>query len=169
MKEKKDSDGRLVEWNVGDPNEDVVDIEIIVFEDDEKTPRRYEEQFDWNEKWTEAQNENQKNRPKEYNDFIKKWSNLEEKRKVPIWYKFDPVNTQFNSQAHIGSMKNVKEWKVMYDFLKKEKWLERDAKQTEDKKNEYTEKSQFVVDCRNLLGIGGEAVVIRMDVSKKVG
>merc|ERR1711976_279853 len=38
-KMKEDSHGELVEWNVGEPNENVTDIEIIVFEDDMKTPR----------------------------------------------------------------------------------------------------------------------------------
>ena len=164
---KEDSHGELVEWNVGEPNENVTDIEIIVFEDDMKTPRRYEKQFGWKEEWTEAKNKNLKIQTKEYKDFIKKWPNLEAKRKVPIWYKFDPVNAKFDSQAH-NSMKSVKEWEVMYNFLKGEKWLERDAKQTEDNRNQYTEKSQFVVDCRQLLGIGGEAVVIRKDVAEKV-
>ena len=34
--------------------------------------------------------------------------------------------------------------------------------------NPYEEKSFFVVDCSQLLGIGGEAVVIRKDVAEKV-
>ena len=164
---KKDS-GKLVQWNVGDPNDAVVDIEIIVFEDDEmETPRRYEKQFHWNDDWTKAQNK-PSDRPQKYKDFITKWQSSVAKRKVPIWYQFDPEKTD-NSEAHKGSMESITEWKVMYDFLKKEKWLERDAEQTEDKKNKYTEKSQFVVDCSQLLGIGGEAVVIRKSVAEKVG
>ena len=166
---KENPDGTLVEWNVGEPNENVDDIEIIVFDDEDmKKPRKYENQYRWEEEWTKAQYKTSEDRPQKYKNFIEKWRSSVAKRQVPIWYNFDPVNTESNSQAHIGSMKKIEEWKVMYDFLKKEKWLERDAEQTGDKRNKYTEKSQFVVDCEQLLGIGGEAVVIRKKVTEKV-
>ena len=181
----KNGEDTLVEWNVGD-KEDVADIEIAVFEEililedgtTKETPRRYEKQFEWNDEWTSYKfDPNQRPEPKDeqkldswknYKKFINEWNSLVAKRKVPIWYQFDPEKTD-NSEAHKGSMESITEWKVMYDFLKKEKWLERDAEQTEDKKNKYTEKSQFVVDCSQLLGIGGEAVVIRKSVAEKVG
>ena len=181
------------EWNVGDGEVDDIQIEVldeIVLEDGTigLTPRKYEEEYGWNDEWKEYkfyQNPDKKpeDKPedpeqtkkqeswKKYQDFIKNWKSLVDKRKVPIWYKFNPVADDgefgLNDNDH-NSLKSVDEWKVMYDFLKDQKWNERDAEQTEDKKNKYTEKSQFVVDCTQLLGIGGEAVVIRKDVKEKV-
>ena len=172
------------EWNVGDGEVDDIQIEVldeIVREDGTigLTPRKYENHYGWKDEWKEYKfYQNPNNIPedkqeswKNYQDFIKNWKSLVDKRKVPIWYKFNPVadDGEFGlmSSAH-NSLKRVDEWKVMYEFLKGEKWLERDAEQTKDKKNKYTEKSQFVVDCKQLLGIGGEAVVIRKDVKEKV-
>ena len=175
------------EWNVGDGEVDDIKIEVfdeIVLEDGstEEIPRQYEKLHDWKDEWKEYEfykNPNQKPDGEDlkkqeswnkYQDFIKNWKSLVDKRKVPIWYKFDPEDISGDFCGHLAhnSLKRVNEWNVMYEFLKGEKWLERDAEQTEDKKNKYTEKSQFVVDCTQLLGIGGEAVVIRKDVKEKV-
>ena len=174
------------ELNVGDGDVDDIKIEVfdeIVLKDGTKkqTPRRYEKQYGWKDDWEVNKfYENQDFPPKDagkkeswekYKQFISDWKSLVAKKKVPIWYKFDPTDPDedfgLKSRAH-NSLKGVDEWKGMYDFLKKQKWIERDAEQTEDNKNKYTEKSQFVVDCSQLLGIGGEAVVIRKDVREKV-
>ena len=180
-------------WIVGDGEVDDIQIEVydeIVLKDGttEERPRQYEKLHGWKDEWkvykfyqnSDKKPEDKPEDPeqtkkqeswKKYQDFIKDWKSLVAKRKVPIWYKFDPVaeDGEFGlmSYAH-NSLKSVDEWKVMYDFLKDQKWNERDAEQTEDNKNKYTEKSQFVVDCTQLLGIGGEAVVIRKDVKEKV-
>ena len=175
-------------WNVGDGVDEVDDIQIEVFDEidledgtTEERPRQYEKLYGWKDEWkTNEFYKNQKPDSEDtekleswnkFQEFVKDWNSLVAKRKVPIWYKFDPVDPDgefgLMSSAH-NSLKSVDEWKIMYDFLKDQKWNERDAEQTEDKKNKYTEKSQFVVDCTQLLGIGGEAVVIRKDVKEKV-
>ena len=172
-------------WKVGDG--DVDDIRIYVFdkttdEDDtmDKTTekeRRYETQFGWKDEWKEYEfYKNPDDEPKDdikkeswkkYKEFVNKWERLVAQRKVPIWYKFNPTDPDgdfgLKSRGH-NSLKSVDEWKGMYDFLKKQKWIERDAELTEHHKNKYTETSEFVVDCSRLLGVGGEAVVIRKDV-----
>ena len=175
-------------WNVGDGVDEVDDIQIEVFDEidledgtTEERPRQYEKLYGWKDEWkTNEFYKNQKPDSEDtekleswnkFQEFVKDWNSLVAKRKVPIWYKFNPEETDgefgLMSSAH-NSLKSVDEWKTMYEFLKKQKWNERDAEQTEDKKNKYTEKSQFVVDCTQLLGIGGEAVVIRKDVKEKV-
>ena len=175
-------------WNVGDGVDEVDDIQIEVFDEidledgtTEERPRQYEKLNGWKDEWkTYEFYKNQKPNPEDtkkleswnkFQEFVKDWNSLVAKRKVPIWYKFNPEETDgefgLMSSAH-NSLKSVDEWKIMYDFLKDQKWNERDAEQTEDNKNKYTEKSQFVVDCTQLLGIGGEAVVIRKDVKEKV-
>ena len=174
------------EWNVGDGDVDDIKIEVfdeIVLEDGTKKekPRRYEKQYGWKDEWEVNKfYKNQDFPPKDagkkeswekYKQFISDWKSLVAKKKVPIWYKFDPEEQDgtfgLQSEAH-NSLGSVDDWKKMYDFLKQQKWNERDSEQTEDNKNKYTEKSQFVVDCSQLLGIGGEAVVIRKDVRDKV-
>ena len=171
-------------WKPGDV---VADIKIAVLKDDMKTERRYEVDFGWNDDWTKKyefhKNSNQKPPEEEaeklvaweeYREFVKKWRNLESKMKVPKWYKFDPEdsNGDFYGDAH-NSLKGMDE--IMFNFLKDKQWQERvDAKEkteenkTEENKNKYVERSYFVVDCSQLLGIGGEAVVIRKDVADKV-
>ena len=89
--------------------------------------------------------------------------------KIPSWYKFNPEDTNgifYGDDAH-NSLKKMDE--TMFNFLKEKQWQEKiDAEETENKQNKYTEKSYFVVDCRQLLGIGGEAIVIRKCASEKV-
>ena len=64
----------------------------------------------------------------------------------------------------------MKEWdNTMFNFLKEQKWNQRKDEKDEKGRNQYEEKSYFVVDCSQLLGIGGEAVVIRKSVQEKVG
>ena len=174
-------------WNVGDGEVDDIQIEVfdeIVLEDGttEERPRQYEKLYGWKDEWKTYEfykrNPNQKpddaNQLESWNkfrEFVDDWNSLVAKRRVPIWYKFNPEDEDgefgLMSDSH-NSLKSVDEWSTMYEFLKKQKWNERDAEQTKDNKNKYTEKSQFVVDCTQLLGIGGEAVVIRKDVKEKV-
>ena len=157
---------------------DIDDIEIVVFEDAEMTKRRrYEIDFKWEDDWqnkyefhqnTHKPSEKDKEKHdswKRYQKFCEDWSKLEAKAKIPKWYKFNPTEP-FSFQHGHNSLKAMDP--TMFNFLKSKKWKIRDAEQTEDRKNKYTEKSEFVVDCGQLLGIGGEAVVIRKAVAEKV-
>ena len=155
----------------------------MVLKDDGETERRYEDDFGWKKEWTDsyefhkspnqepdsAADSEKHTSWKNYREFVDKWSSLGSKMKIPKWYKFDPEETSgdfYGDDAH-NSLKKMNE--TMFNFLKEKEWQERiDAKETEDKKNKYIEKSYFVVDCSQLLGIGGEAVVIRKDVAEKV-
>ena len=56
----------------------------------------------------------------------------------------------------------------MYEFLKEQKWMER-IPCVDCYGNQYEEKSEFVVNCSNLLGIGGEGMVIRKSIAERVG
>ena len=106
---------------------------------------------------------------KNYREFVEKWSKSESKMKIPSWYKFNPEDTNgiFHGDDAHNSLKKMDE--TMFNFLKEKQWQEKiDAEETENKQNKYTEKSYFVVDCRQLLGIGGEAIVIRKCASEKV-
>ena len=145
--------------------------------------RRYEIEHGWEDEWKDKykfhlnpeepskkdQEEDKKKYDswKRFNDFVKKWPKLEENAKVPKWYKFDPTaeDGEFYAADH-NSLKKMDT--TMFKFLKSKKWEVRDSEQTDDKKNKYVEKSEFVVDCDQLLGIGGEAVVIRKNVADKV-
>ena len=170
--------------DVWKPADVVDDIRIVVLKDDGETERRYEDDFGWNKKWTDAPYEFHKNPNKEpnsaadsekhtswknYREFVDKWSSLGSKMKIPRWYKFNPEETSgdfYGDDAH-NSLKKMNE--TMFNFLREKEWQERiDAEDTEEKKNKYREISYFVVDCSQLLGIGGEAVVIRKDVAEKV-
>ena len=165
-------------WKPGQPLTDIDDIEIVVFEDAEMTKRRrYEVDFKWEDDWKNKykfhQNPDEPSKEEEekynswdrYQKFCKEWSKLEGKAKIPKWYKFDPMDP-FSFQSGHNSLKAMDS--TMFNFLKNKEWKIRDAEQTEDKKNKYTEKAEFVVDCGQLLGIGGEAVVIRKAVAEKV-
>ena len=161
---------------------DVHDIEIIVYKDDDmKEMRKYEEEHGWNEKWVtegiyqienndvpamkEEDNERY-NMYKDFQAFVKKWAYLQKKKKVPGWYHFDPKCPNNCSPEH----NRLKAWDAsMFDFLKEQKWNERMTEKDAQGRNQYEEKSWFVVDCTQLLGIGGEGVVIRKAVSEKVG
>ena len=55
----------------------------------------------------------------------------------------------------------------MFYFLKDQKWMERENEKDEQGRYLYEEKSSFVINCEDLLGIGGEGIVIRKSVSEK--
>ena len=141
---------------------EVDDIEIIVYSDDDmQSERKYEEEHGWKKEWVTAANRNE-----DYNIFVAKWNDLKNKMKVPGWYHFNPEDPE-NPPEHHNKMK---EWdETMFKFLKDQKWKERMAEKDKEGRNQYEEKSSFVVNCSQLLGIGGEAVVIRKAVSEKVG
>ena len=74
----------------------------------------------------------------------------------PKWLDYDPSDDRYES---------LKEWdqdKKLYEFLKK-----KDFSKCQQPENS-SEKDCFEIDCSQLLGIGGEAVVIRLDKTKKV-
>ena len=91
--------------------ENIDDIEIIVYFDDEmKFERRYD-----------------------FEDDIPPW-----------WCPKDP-----------GHKKIRKCFPEMFDYLKDQKWIEKNAHESNE------EKSEFVIDVSQLLGIGGEGIVVR--------
>ena len=156
---------------------EVDDIEIIVYEDDDmKIERKYEVEHGWKDKWaTEGiykskqpsiEEEERYNMYKEFQAFDKKWTELKNKMKVPGWYLFEPKCPNTRPAGH----NRMKDWDpVMFKFLKEQKWKERMTEKDKEGRNQYEEKSSFVVNCKQLLGIGGEAVVIKKAVSEKVG
>ena len=144
-------------------DEKEIDIRITVYEDNEmKKERLYEKEHGWKEEW----NDRSLLEPTQKKEFEKKWADLKQKNKVPGWYHFDPKNPGQRPEGH-NMMKN---WDpTMFKFLKEKKWNERLSETDQQERNQYKEKSEFVVDCTQLLGIGGEAVVIRKSVKEKVG
>ena len=103
---------------------------------------------------------------RDFLDFKKKWADAQKKIKVPSWYLFNPDSpNQYHDNHNM-----MKAWdETMFHFLSDQKWNERKAEKDEQGRNQYEEKGMFVVDCSQLLGIGGEAVVIRKSVAEKVG
>ena len=155
-------------------NDQVDDIQIVVYDDNEmRCERRYEVEHGWNHFWSEkaiylSTNEKMEKFVEEHAEdyvaecekflaFEKKWSRLRKKRIVPGWYNFDPRNPEeINHNL-------MKEWNPsMFNFLKEQKWKEFDEI---DNKNGYRyiheEESNLIIDCSQLLGIGGEAIVIK--------
>ena len=142
-----------------------------------KEERKYEKEHGWKEQWFHKKVHLLKTAPRyedkelyrNYLDFIafeKKWSELKTNMKVPGWYHFDPRDPEDPPAAH----NMIKEWdEAMFNFLKDQKWNERKSEKDDKGRNQYEEKAEFVVDCSQLLGIGGEAVVIRKSVAEKVG
>ena len=169
---KKKEDGEDAE-----ERKKVDDIEIIVYEDDDmKIKRNYEVEHGWKEEWfsqgifnspkPDMKNTNRYKMYEEYIAFKKKWADLKNKMKVPGWYQFDPEDPENRPEGH----NKMKKWDpTMFNFLKEQKWNERMSEKNAQGQNQYEEKSWFVVNCKQLLGIGGEAVVIRKAVSEKVG
>ena len=101
---------------------------------------------------------------KEFKAFEKKWSEVKTKMRVPGWYHFDPELPEKRPSGH----NKIKEWdQNMFNFLKKQKWVERTNEKDEQGRYLYEEKSSFVVNCEDLLGIGGEGIVIRKSVTEK--
>ena len=183
---KKDQEGKDIETR-----KSVDDIQIIVYNDDEmKTERRYELEHGWDDLWI-SEGIHKLNNPdkqdanyekyQKFVEFERKWRDLENKKKIPGWYHFyprDPKVVQLPNGEWIPDPKRqinqdynmMKNWdNVMFDFLKAQEWNERMEKKDEKGRNQYEEKPDFVVDCSQLLGIGGEAVVIKKSVREKVG
>ena len=150
-------EGEIQDWT---PEDGIpTDIRIVVYEDKEmKTKRRYEVEHNWNRKWEKGDWKNDT----DFNKFKKKWATLKEKKKIPGWYRFNPENPENPDEGH----NSVKAWDPsIFDFLKGQKWNKKISEI--DGKNQYEEQSKFVVDCSDLLGIGGEAVVIQKSIKEK--
>ena len=139
-----------------DEDAEVDNIRIEVYNDD-GTLRRYELECGWEDKWLAEKN------PwtdKKFREFEQHWRELKSKMKIPGWYRFDPRNPKNPETGH----NLMKEWdSSMFDSLKCQKWYD-----TVADKNHSVEKSDFVMDCSNLLGIGGEGLIIRKSVTKKI-
>ena len=133
------------------------DIRIEVYNDD-GTLRRYELEHGWEDKWSTEKNPWETD--EKFLEFEQHWEKLQNKMKIPGWYRFDPRNPKNPEKGH----NLMKEWdSSMFDSLKSQKWYDRVAD-----KNHSVEKSDFVIDCGNLLGIGGEGIVIRKSVTKRI-
>ena len=171
---------KFVKWNPSKRNDDgsVVepdDIQIVVYEDDEmKIERRYELEYGWEDKWKTEKIYELKEEPvnnpqklkqyKEYHNFIERWTKLEVNLEVPIWYCFDPRKPNKEHEDH----NRLRPWfPDLFDFLKDEKWNYVLNDNDDINKNNLEEKSEFVIDCKNLLGIGGEGIVIRKSIAKE--
>ena len=136
---------------------EVDNIRIEVYNGDGITLRRYELESGWEDKWL---TEKSQWTGKKFQDFEQHWRELKSKMKIPGWYRFDPRNPKNPKTGH----NLMKEWdSSMFDSLKCQKWYD-----TVADKNHSVEKSDFVIDCSNLLGIGGEGLVIRKSVTKKI-
>ena len=135
----------------------VDDIEIVVYSDSEmKIKRRYELEYGWKDEWIERKNYELDMIHEDFRIFEAKWNEAKQKMIVPGWYYFDPrYPTEIN---HCHNM--MKKWDPdMFHFLKEMKWT--DMKVFD---NEAVEQSHFVIDCSQLLGIGGEAIVIKVSI-----
>ena len=148
----------------------VDDIEIVVYSDDKMmNERRYETEHGWSVDWYtdriyELGTTSEKPVPDKkkselfakYQDFLQfeqKWKKMKDQLKVPGWYNFDPRNPYMPNSDH----NMMKAWdSEMFNYLKEQKWLE----ETSD--HVYREKSEIIIDCSQILGIGGEAIVIRV-------
>ena len=155
---EKDKNG-----NDAEDRKSVVDIQMVVYIDDEmKVPRRYELEHGWKDEWIkEGTNEISNEYEKDFEDFRKKWAALRKNARIPSWYLFDPKNPKVIADDH----NMMQKWdKQMFDFLKEQKWMERIPSS-----DQYEEKSEFIVNCSQLLGIGGEGMVIRKPTIKRIG
>ena len=159
----------------GDDIEDrkpIIDIQMVVYSDDAMTVvRRYELEHGWKDEWIQdgifhleqepekiPQTEKMYKEYKEFEAFKKKWPDLMRQIKVPGWYLFDPARPIDHPDNH----NMMKKWdEAMFNFLKDQKWMEQKQEKDALGRNQYEEKSDFVVDCSQLLGIGGEGIVIR--------
>ena len=176
-------EGEIKPWTPPEKNDEdedighrkpVDDIRIVVYEDDDMIHERlYEKEYGWKDEWVNERfhenipAETDRSRYDEYEKFLafkKKWIELKNKMKVPGWYHFNPSDPKNRGDNH----NMMKDWDPkMFSFLEKQKWNVRINDQCAQ--GQYQEKSEFVVDCSQLLGIGGEAVVIRKLVAEKVG
>ena len=148
---------------------EVDDIRIEVYNDD-GTLRRYELENGWKDKWTKEKNPWKTD--KKFLEFEQCWRELKSKMKIPGWYRFDPRNPKKPEKhnlmtgefPHQTMFHSLREWdNSMFNSLKHQRWFD-----TMADKNQPVEKSDFVIDCSKLLGIGGEGIVIRKSVTNKM-
>ena len=131
-------------------------------------PRRYEERYGWKAEWETQRIYNlpTDKLPTEFLDFEKKWNEAKKKKEVPEWYYFDPRAPKFDDEKkpkHQASPNHnkMKDWDLsMFNFLKDQKWYKNSSSKQEV--------SELVVDCNQLLGIGGEGIVIRRSIAEKI-
>lgn len=147
----------------------VDDIRIEICNED-GSPRRYEKEYGWKDYWEteEFQQSFTKqslsgSKLSEFLVFNKKWKELVNKKIVPSWYLFDPKDPNRPQSGH-NMLKSSDP--QLFDFLKKQKWYHRISNNS---KYHLEEKSNFIIDCDQLLGIGGEGIVIRKSVKTKIG
>ena len=160
---KRSYEGEYDTWTPSMKNEngedaDVSNIRIEVYNDD-GTPRRYELEYGWNDTWSKekAPWENDKN----FLEFERQWGELKNKMKIPGWYRFDPRNPKIPETGH----NLMKEWdEDLFNSFKHQNWND-----TMADTNHPVEKSDFIIDCSKLLGIGGEGIVIKKSASKPCG
>ena len=176
---KKDENGGDLEKRAKVDN-----IKIVVYSDSAmKEERKYEYEHGWKEEWDvygwflrnskvpDTKDEVRYKMHKEFHNFqafmetaSSLWCELKDKMKVPGWYHFDPESPKKRPRDH----NKMKEWdENMFNFLKDQKWMERKNEKDEQGRYLYEEKASFVVNCEDLLGIGGEGIVIRKSVSEK--
>ena len=74
-----------------------------------------------------------------------------EEDQPPWWLGFQSKNPQHNKIKPC--------FPEMFDYLKDQKWIQR--AHNDRNMNQFEEKSEFVIDCNQLLGIGGEGIVVR--------
>ena len=135
--------------------------------------RRYEQQYGWQDKWYD---DILMLRKKEFNssifneydkflDFEKKWNEAKEKKEVPVWYYFNPRNPVFNENGR----HTIKDWdSSMFNILIDKQWYEKTTEENICDRKTLKETSELVVDCNQLLGIGGEGLVIKRSIAQKI-
>ena len=148
---------------------EVDDIRIEVYNDDGSL-RRYELENGWKDKWSKEKNPWKTD--KKFLEFEQHWRELKSKMKIPGWYGFDPRNPKKPEKHNLMTgefphqimFHSLREWdNSMFNSLKHQRWFD-----TMTDKNQPVEKSDFVIDCSKLLGIGGEGIVIRKSVMNKM-
>ena len=181
---KKNESGEDVEQRA-----DVDNIEIVVYSDNAmEIERKYEVEHGWMKEWENFKWRKEWDRYgwflrhspvpdkadvvryqlyKEFkclDPFVQKWTELKTKMNVPGWYHFDPKCPDIRPLGH----NKMKEWDpYMFNFLKEKKWMERKNNNDEQGRILYEEKSSFVINCEDFLGIGGQSIVIRKPLLEK--
>ena len=147
-----------------EPNEEPDNIKIEAYEDDDMIkPRRYEIDLGWKDEWIAKKIYQYQTKSQVPNDslmilyenflnFKRKWYDYENKENIPKWYKFDPNDPEFISDDH-NMVKQMD--KKLFNFLAERTWIQKSPN------NNNFETSELVVNFNQLLGIGGEGMVIR--------